>query len=222
MNDADTRRMESFLRVREFGQLQTAQIPRNSFAAELLTRLSNIITDLENQAATQSSGLRAAQQHSTGKASARDEIFLDLRAIARTARGMALTIPGLEDKFRLPRNLKDQELLSAARSFAADAAPLAAEFIRRGLPADFLEDLNADIATLEQAVTGQIQGTEEHVAATAALDDLIDRGLRTIRELDTVMLNLFATNPATLAQWRGAHHVERAPRRRKQTSPPTP
>ena len=220
MNDADTRRMESFLRAQEFGRLQAARIPRGSFAEELLTRLSGIITNLEQQSATQSSGLRTAQQHATGKASARDEVFLDLRAIARTARGMAIVTPGLEDKFRIPRDPKDQELLSAARAFATDAEPLKDEFIRRGLPADFLDDLNADIAAFEQAITGQMQGTETHVAATAAIDDLIDEGVRTMHELDPVIRNLFADDPATLAQWFSARHVERAPRKTKKTTPP--
>lgn len=133
---------------------------------------------------------------------------------------MALVIPGIEDKFRMPRDVKDQDLLSVARAFVADAEPYKAEFIRRGLPADFLKDLKADIIALEQAITGHIQGTEEHVAATAAIDDLIDEGVRTMQELDPVIRNIFADDPATLAQWLSARHVERAPRRRKETPPP--
>lgn len=215
MKDAETRRLESFLRAQEFGNIQAARIPAGSFAAELFARLKGIVTNIEAQAATQSSGLRTAGQHATGKASARDELFLDLRAIARTARGLALVIPGLEDKFRMPRDVKDQDLLTIARAFLADAEPFKAEFIRRGLPADFLDDLKADIIALEQTITGHIQGTEEHIAATAALDDLIDEGVRTMHELDPVMRNTFADDPATLAQWFSARHVERAPRRQK-------
>jgi hypothetical protein len=220
MNDADTRRYESFLRGQEVGRANASLIPASSLATELFTRLSNIITNIQKQSDLQSSSQRAAQQSTTSKASARDEVLLDLRAIARTARGIALVTPGLEDKFRLPRNVRDQDLLSIARSSAVDAEPFKAEFIKRGLPADFLEDLNDDIAAFEQAITQQIQGTEAQVAATAALDDLIDEGIRTMRELDPVMRNLFADNPGILAQWLSASHVERAPRKKKATPPP--
>jgi len=145
----------------------------------------------------------------------------ELESIARTARSMAMTMPGLEDKFRAPRDLKDQELLGLARSFAADALPLKAEFVRRGLPADFLDELEDDLEAFEAAVNRRIQGTEAHITATAAIDDLIDGGIRTVRELGPIMRNIFAGDMATLAAWESASHIERAPRRnRPPTSPP--
>jgi len=215
MNDEDTRRLDAFLRSEEFAHVQAARIPAGSFASELFANLSHIIANLQAAADRQSSNMRAAQQGTTSKASLRDELFLALRAIARTARAMALTNPGLEDRFRLPRNVKDQALLSAARTFAADALPLKAEFIRRGLPATFLEDLNADIDAYEAALSRQTQGTEEHVAATAAVEDLIDEGIKVMSELNAVIRNMFADDPATLAQWLSASRVERAPKRKK-------
>jgi hypothetical protein len=213
MNDKDTRRLDAFLRAAEFARLLAARIPAGSFASELFASLSHIIANLQAAADRQSSNMRAAQQGTTSKSSLRDELYLDLKAIARTARAMALTTPGLEDRFRLPRDAKEQALLSAARTFAADALPLKAEFIRRGLPATFLEDLNADIDAYEAALSRQTQGTEEHVAATAAIEDLIDEGIKVMSELDAIMRNMFADDPATLAQWLSASRVERAPKR---------
>ena len=215
MNDEDTRRIDAFLRVQEFGNLQAALIPAGSYASELVARLSRISTDIRAAADRQSSNRRAAQQGTTSKASLHDELMLDLRAIARTSRVMALTMPGLEDRFRIPRNARGQALLSVARTFAADAESLKADFIKRGLPADFLEDLLADISAYEASLAQQTQGTEEHVAATAQIDELIDEGLRTMSELDAVIRNIFASNAATLAQWLSASRVERAPRRKK-------
>ncbi|MDX6696216.1 MAG: hypothetical protein QOF02_3819 [Blastocatellia bacterium] len=219
MNDEDTRRQDSFLRGEEFGHLNAARFPAGSYVSQLFAQLTHIIVNLRAAADRQSSNMRAAQQGTTSKASLRDEILLDLRAIARTARALALTMPGLEDRFRLPHNLKEQALLSVARTFMADAAPLKAEFIRLGLPADFLEDLNTDINAYEAALTRQTQGTEEHVAATAAIEDLIEDGIRIMRELDVLMRNLLADDPATLAQWLSASRVERAPKRAKKDKP---
>jgi hypothetical protein len=213
MNDEDTRRLDAFLRAEEFARLQAARIPAGSFAGELFASLSHIIANLQAAADRQSSNMRAAKQGTTSKASLRDEIILALRAIARTARSMAHSTPGIEDRFRFSPNATEQALLSAARTFAADATPLKAEFIRRGLPATFLEDLNADIDAYEAALSRQTQGTEEHVAATAAVDDLIDEGIKVMSELNAVIRNLFADDPATLAQWLSASRVERAPKR---------
>ena len=223
MKDSVIRRYETFLRGREFGAAHAAQFPASTFAGELLARLNAAITELDGHTSAQSSGKRSAQEGAAGKASAREELRQDLERISRTARSMALTTPGLEDKFRAPRSISDQALLAVARSFATDAAPLRDEFMRRGLPADFLDDLGRDITAFETSVNQKIQGTETHVTATAAIDDAIERGINTMRELDPIMRNTFANDPATLAAWLSASHVERTPHKAKPpVTPPKP
>ena len=133
-----------------------------------------------------------------------------------------MSTPGLEDKFRAPRNVSDQALLTSARAFAADALPLAAEFKRRGLPDDFLEDLNADIEEFEQAINEKIRKRGAQVAATAAIDDALERGINIVRELDAIMRNRLRTEHATLAAWLSASHTERSPRRGTPQTPSTP
>jgi hypothetical protein len=221
MKDSDRRRYEMFLRVREFGAAHTAQFPPATLGNELLARLNTIVTELDSHTSAQSSGKRAAQQGAGSKASARAELREDLERISRTARAMALTMPGLEDKFRAPRSISDQALLAVARSFAADALPLKPEFTRRGLPANFLDDLEADISDFETSINEKIQGTEKQVTATAAIDDAIERGLNTVRELDAIIRNTFADDAATLAAWLSASRAERAPKRTKQPVQPT-
>ena len=109
---------------------------------------------------------------------------------------------------------------AAARAFVAAALPLKAEFVKRGMPADFLDDLEADIAALEEAQTRKIEGRDSHVGATAAIDDEIERGMNAVQELDPAMRNTFAHNAAKLAAWTSASRVERAPRRTKNNNPP--
>ena len=105
---------------------------------------------------------------------------------------------------------------------ASDALPLKAEFIKRGLPDDLIDDLEADIEILEQAITHEAQGKESHVAATAAIDQEIERGMNAVRELDAIVQNIFRNDPAALAEWASASHVERPPRRADAKAPPTP
>src|SRR4051812_15526002 len=138
---------------------------------------------------------------------------------------MALSTPGLEDKFRAPRSTSDQALLATARAFAADALPRKAEFIRRGMPDDFLEDLAADIEDFEQSINQMIQKRGGQVAATAAIDDVIERGVNVARELDAIMRNKYADDAATLAAWLSVSRMERRARPTAAATtdaPPTP
>jgi len=220
MKDNNTRRYEMFMRVRQLGTNEGASLAANSFVLELFNKLGQIITEIDALASSQASGLTSARQSTRSKAVARDELERDLDAIGRAARSMAFSEPGIEQKFRVPHYLKDQELLTAARMIASEALPRKTDFLKRGLPASFLDDLNDNIAEFEEALTRRTQGRETHVNATAALDDLIERGLNTVRELDPIMRNIFDDNPGKLAAWLSASRVERAPRRA--TQPPTP
>jgi hypothetical protein len=164
----------------------------------------------------------AAQESTAGKAAARDELRRDLEAISRTARVMALAMPGLENKFRVPRSFSDQALLTTARAFASDALPLKTDFTRRGLPEDFLEDLADDIKAFAQAIAETMQRRGAHVAATAAIDEVIERGVNAARELDVIMRNKFAADPSTLAAWLSASHTQRTARRESLSRADTP
>lgn len=225
MDDNERRRYEMFLRVHGFGASRAAEFPPTTFAGEQFASLSAIIAELDTHTAAQTSERRAVLESSTSKSSARDELRRGLEPICRTARVMGLSTPGLEDKFRMPGSVSDQALLAAARAIAAAALPLKAEFTRRGLPDDFLEDLAADIEAFEQAISRKMQKRIAQVEATAAIDDAIERGINVVLELDAIMRNKYADDPATLAAWLSASHTERRPRRAATTKtepPPAP
>lgn len=224
MNDLERRRLEMFIRVREFGSAHTAQFPPTSFAGEQFAVVNSAIDALETHASAQTSGKSTAQQAATSKAVARDELMRDLEAISRTARAMGQNVPGLADKFRMPHNQSHQTVLTVARAALSDALPFKPEFIKRGMPANFLEDLQDDIDVMEEAIARKAQGAGSQVAATAAIDTEIERGMNAVRQLDPVMRNTFANDPATLAEWQSASHVERPPRRmtKKPATPPPP
>ena len=221
MRDRERRTYEMFLRVRDFLGMHTAAFPPASMGGQLFVALAGIVEELDTHATAQMSSQSATRQSTTTKATARAALREDLEAIARTARVMALDTPGLEDRFRLPRGSNDQTLLSVARAFAADALPLKAQFIQHEMPANFLEDLAADIADFEQAISNQGLSTDAQVAATEAIDSAIERGLTTVRKLHAVVRNKFANDAATLAAWLSASHVERPPRTKKPEPPPT-
>lgn len=224
MNDNETRRHQMFLRVQSVGSARSADFAANSIGQQLYATLSAIITEIEGHAASEVSGSGLSRQGTTTRRQAREALREDLEAISRTARAMATmsdaAVPGLDNKFRLPRGNNDQQLLSAARAYAVDALPFKAQFIAHELPADFLEDLAADIEAMEAAISEQSGGLGNRVSAGAAIDDAIDRGVEVKRKLDVIMKNKYANNPAVLAEWISASHTERAPKRKKGTEEP--
>lgn len=222
MNNQDTRIYEMYLRVQEYGTAMAGRIPADSYAGELYKRLRELLAQLEAQATAQSSNKRAVAESGTSKRAARAKLRAKLEAISRTARPMEKTMPGVADKFRVPARLKDQDLLSFARGVAVDAAPLKSEFVKRGFRADFDADLSAATADFEQSVSRRIQSTESRVTSTATVKRLMRECADIVRELDPVMRNLFADDPAALAAWESASHVERAARRAKSNGQPAP
>lgn len=217
MNDRENRKFQMFLRVQEFFMAHLSDFAAASLARLLFGKLSDIIAEIEGHSASEASGVGLARQGTTTRGQAIDALREDLDAISRTATTMANEVPGIEDKFRLPRNRGVQHLLSAARAFLIDATPLKDDFIKRELPANFLEDLQANIDGLEAAISRQASGVGNHVAAGAAIDDAIDRGSELVRNLDAIVRNKYANNPAVLAEWTSASHTERNPRHKKST-----
>lgn len=223
MNSSEMRRFDMFTRVRDFGLEHASAFPAPSLGGRLFVEINTVIEELNTQAVAQSSGLRAAQQSTDGKAAVRDALHAEMDMISRTARGMAIDRPGLDDKFRLPHNNAERIWLTAAQTFHADALPLKDEFIAHEMPADFLETLNALITDYEEALAARHQSTSKHVAASAAIDDWIERGMTAARKLDSIVRNKFHNDTATLAAWASARHIERVPRKTKPpTTPPSP
>jgi hypothetical protein len=232
MDDKERRKLETFTRIEDFGTTHDNDFAANSLGKQLFAEISTIVAKLAGDASSEASGRGLARQGTSTRGSAREELRSDLEAIRRTARAMADDVPGLDDKFRVPRSNSDQELLAAARAVATDAAPLSAQFIAHELPADFLQDLQDDIAALEAAISGQASGVGDHVAASAEINATIEAGDIAKRKLDAIVRNKYANNPGVLAEWTSASHTERDPRHKSApktpatgpgtTSPPTP
>jgi hypothetical protein len=220
MNDLETRRYEMLVRVRDFGAAHTDVFPAASLGGEIFAIIASTVHELDGHATSQVSGIGAAREGSTTKAVAQAALRVDLESISRTARTLALDTLGLDDKFRCPRGAGARALLAAARAFARDAAPLAAEFVRHELPPDFLDDLNADIRNLERAMGERSSGTEAHVKATAAIDKAMEKALTALQRLDTIARNKLREEIPTLAAWDRACHVERAGRSKPDPAEP--
>jgi len=222
MDDVVRNQGTTLTRVHDFSGQHPALFPGAQLTGELMAIIDGVVEEWSLHATTHATSTSSARQGTVSKTAAREALYDDLKAINSLAHVMARKIPGLDDKFRMPRG-GDQAWLTAARAFVVDATPMKADFIRYGLPADFIDDLKADIAAFEQAITARNQSLEQKVASAAVIEDAIERGMQALRELDAIMRIILRDDVAMLNAWRTASHVERVPHRRKPPqSPPAP
>jgi hypothetical protein len=228
MNDQEIRTLDMFRGVRAFDIAHAGNFAAGSLGRELFDAVRQAIDDLSDQAAAESVAGGSKLQNTAGRAVARETLRQKMEAYRRTARSMAVTVPGLEEKFRIPRNASDQALINTARAFIQDATPLKAEFIRHEMPPTFLEALGAAIDALEDAIGDQKGSQGARKAAAASIDGAIERGLEAVRRLDPIVRNKFADQPNVVAEWQSARRIQRGPRSQtgggnaNNNPPPTP
>jgi hypothetical protein len=215
MNDTQRRRFERLARAGSFASARTADFPETSRGGQAIARLRNIVSQLEIFDTSRVANAGVSKQGTSAKQGEREALRRQLGAMTDTAETIGLDFPEVRGSFRRPRpNTNDQTLLSTARAFAAAAAPLKSRFVEYDMPDDFLEQLNASITNFEQAIVRQNSGTGARVAANASLEEALRRGEQELERLDTSVRNKFREDPATLAAWESARHIERSRRSR--------
>lgn len=223
MKDITRNHLDRGRRVADFNAAHAASFPAGSRASVLTTEIGAAVTALETLGAKQDAAELDRQQATDQKDAVRLILLSLLRAISGTARGMERLFPGITARFRMPRG-SDQNLLDRARAFIVEATPMAADFTGRGLPVNFLTALEAAAVALEAAITSQNQALAAQTNATAALLVTQKQLSAAVSEFSPIVRNIFAGDPATLAEWESASHVKSAPKKAKgqATPPPTP
>jgi len=218
MEDRHHRNREMFLRLKDFGASHT-EIPATTIWPQLLTDMNSVLVYLHGHVSSEQVGTGAAFAGTMSRAAAREALREDIEAIVRTAHVIGEDKPGFDDKFRMPRGSNDQAMLDLAMGIAAIVADAAvkAEFINHAMPADFVEDLNGDIAAMQEAIAAQSSGVAGRKSAGVSIDETDSRGMSTARKMDVLVRNFYRNNAAVLSEWETARHVERAPRRKKKT-----
>lgn len=184
--------------------------------------MGEVIARLEQLGATQVSSTSSSRQTTTSKSVSRNSLRATLDAMSLAAGAMAESTPGLEDKFLRPRHRGEAALLSAARAFLRDAPPFSAEFIKFGMAADFLTELEQQITEVVEATSERHGHTQSRVAATAELDEAIEDGLKLRRQLNAIVRNSSRNDVGVLAAWESASHIERQSRSAETSTPDTP
>lgn len=174
-----------------------------------------IIEEMNELDAQQESGASSAAQFFGNKEEDLDAVWLSIKRMNRAAHIFGDEVQGIEDKFRLPRNRSQANILATARAYHADSVDLVDEFNGCGLEGNFRETLMAQITKVEQHDTKADSGVAKRGGATAGLSDAAQRGMKNSRKMDSIVRIKYENIPQKIAEWEIASHLEKTPEKTK-------
>ena len=210
MNLHETSLLATFKNVDAFGLKYATDFPSASTGGKQFALIHAAVPQTGTLAGNQASGDHQKHAGVKSKAVAYKQLHDDLVAIRDTAHSLTLLgTTGLDGKFLLPRNHGAQDMLNAARAFQTDAAAFSASLIDLGLPATFLTQLGTDIAAYETAIAAKGAGQTAQGGATGSIHDTTHQAAIALHVLGTIVTNTYKNDPAKLAEWAIASHVEK-------------
>ena len=193
-----------------FGTKYAADFPVASLGGQQFALIHTAVTSTAGLGATQVSG--GEQMHSAvlAKVAGRFHLHDDMIGITNAAHSLVLLgTAGLAGKFLMPHNNGDQAMLNSARAFQIDAPAFSAQLINLGLPTTFLGQLGTDITAFETYISAKGSATGVQAGATGGLEDTAHKAAVALHVLGTIVKNTYKNNPARLAEWATASHVEK-------------
>lgn len=138
-----------------------------------------------------------------------DEMIEDMETLRDFTVSLAQTIPGLENKFRIPRAGGKPAKITAAYVFADDANEIRTPLAAMGLPADFIANLRAKADRAQQSLNNAEAATGRRVGATGALAAKVKTANDIVEAITPIGRFVYRKNPAKLTEWNHIIKVER-------------
>lgn len=210
MNATEITVFEAVTRVIPFADSHAAAFPPTSQAATDFARVGPLIQEIG--APGQKVGSPASPA-TDAKIALLDQVWEDLKDIAKTARSIDKKEPGTATSFKLPK-VTQRKIVKTATDFLKNLEEPAtvAKFVAYSLPADFVTDLEDDIKAIEELGGEQDDDAQESSGTTARVRALIKEARNLLKSLDTSVTNQFRRDPEIMAQWKTAARIHRAPR----------
>lgn len=197
-------RYEMLVRARDFGKEHQPLFPEASMGGRLFAAVATAVQTIQQYLVNRVVATGEARKLKT---TTRAAVYEYMKAIVATARRATVNETG-SNPFQLPRRKAVSAIISSARAFIAEAKPREAEFVMRGLPATFLADFGTLVDELDKAATAQLNSRTERRLASAGIEETLEQGLETIRELDVFVPNTLRLDPVRREAWRAARRIE--------------
>ena len=200
------RLIESYQRVKNFLGKHPATTPG---FAEGKALIDAVVERLAELSSAQVFGLQLSQagRISIGRACRRLRHH-HLKPIVTIAKAEIEGDPAIAKALRMPpSNAGPVALLAAARALRDAAGLYQPTFVRFGRPQDFLEQLNAAMQAVEDAMSVHAGSYGTRIGARAGMEQELRRGRRAVEILDPIVQIAYEGNNLVLAEWRSARRV---------------
>ncbi len=221
LNDVQRRKSDKLDREDVFITENSADFPADSPVAVLTTQINVEREKISEYAAEKESGYGDRRQAQEIYDTRRDELvdLLDLFQLAADIVDDDIEGTAAKFKNRYPRT--DQILIARATSFYNDSEPIKRELAAEGATAEKRARLLAARDEFQQAAGAHDAGEERHAEATGGLNESFGKAMELSSRRDKRVRMKYRDNPAKLAAWKVASHLERAPKRKPETTTPT-
>jgi hypothetical protein len=174
--------------------------------------LDQAVTALEQAAAKQGEAQTTATSRTKLKDALREELRLQhMQPIAAIATKKLTTTPLIVD-LRLPvRRISDAGLIAAGTAMANAAGQYTQTFLDQQLPKEFIAELQASVAALQQAVVARDLEVAQVRQATQGVVDKLTIASTDVHILNALVVKQLKGKTDLLAAWRQTKRVKAKP-----------
>ncbi len=220
MNDRTRRLYEMFSRVLTFMTDNITDFQSIPFVAATVGELQAETAKISALATGKVQTTAAAKDSTVSRGDTRDHLRDALEDVVDVWKSAITGNVEIANKFRLPRGNSDQNMIAVAKAFALEAEANKQIFLDRGMPADFIADLQSKTAAFEQSVTTAETARGARVGTNAAFDEPVRKCQNLVAALEPAVKRTYRTNPQKMAEWLVAGHAERAAKSEKPNAAP--
>jgi len=210
MNTQDVHKYNAGARVKVFFSGRPDLAPEGSKTAGLVGQLKALLGTIAGLFTDYEAASSRWQQAGQVRRQLQDLVTQDAQTVQRTVKALATAPPDAAAKFRV-RSRGSQGVLAGSRALVAYARTMTPDLETHNLPAAFLTTLEGRIAALAGGTDDHNSARGAKAAVRAQLDQAISELMDVLKQLDLIVRNLLRDDPATLAAWTKARHIETGP-----------
>jgi hypothetical protein len=210
MYTKDVHKYNAGERVKVFFAGRPDLAPAGSKTAGLVDRLKTVLGSIAGLFTDYEAASSRWQQAGVARGQILGLVSQDARTVQRTVKALASAPPDAAAKFRV-HNRGAQGVLAGSRALVAHARTMTPDLEVHNLPAAFLSTLEERIAAHDAAADDQNSARGAKIAVRAQLDQAISGLMDVLKQLDVITRNQLRNDPAALAAWTKARHIESGP-----------
>ena len=133
MTDAERRRIGGLENTVTYADDNAADFPAGTIQQKEIDKIRTELKQTDQHSVNQAVGEGGAGAAYETKDTARENLREHMAPIPEAARVMEYAIDGISERFRMPRNRTDQDMLTTARAWVTELVPFDADFQAYGL-----------------------------------------------------------------------------------------